>query len=405
MKILHTADWHLGKRLYGHDLSEDHRLLFSWLLRLVMEEKIDALLISGDVFDLANPSSEARKQYYELLVEMNRLNCRVIITGGNHDSPSVLNAPKEVLKALDIHVIGGLPESLEDLLIPIEDADHKVIAVVAAIPFLRDSDLRQMVLGDTYQERQDAIRAGIKKVFDQAAKLCKEKYPDIPAVAMGHLYASGAISSESERDIQIGNLAGFDSDMFNDFFRYIALGHIHKPQDIDAARNVLYSGSPISLSFSEKTDTKRVILIELNDELSHKTIEVPAFRKLIKIEGSLIKIQQSLENLEENKEALPTLIEVEMKEDDYDPGSVVEFEALLEAFDRPDAEVVKQRITFKNKIGGSSALYEETVSIDELMPEEVFRKKMEKENLSDEQQQMLREAFTEILQSMHQEEL
>lgn len=215
------------------------------------------ILISGDVFDLANPSAEARKQYYQALIALNKLNCHLIITGGNHDSPSMLDAPKDLLSALKVSVIGGLPNAMEDCIIPLPNSKHPEV-VIAALPYLRDADLRQATEGQTYEDRLAAIRKGIQARFDEAAEICELKYPDTPAIAMGHLYAAGASSSESERDIQIGNQAAFQADQFNSCFSYVALGHIHQPQCINAQVPTYYSGSPLMLSFSERQDQKRV---------------------------------------------------------------------------------------------------------------------------------------------------
>ena len=110
MRILHTADWHLGLRLYKKELHEEHRKFFNWLLDLIRERDIHALLISGDMFDQANPSNESRKLYYEFLKELIHMNCLVIITGGNHDSPGILNAPKDILHMLQVYVVGNVPD-------------------------------------------------------------------------------------------------------------------------------------------------------------------------------------------------------------------------------------------------------------------------------------------------------
>ena len=109
MRILHTADWHLGLRLYKKELHEEHKKFFAWLLQLIDDRGIDVLLISGDVFDQANPSNETRKLYYDFLKQLINENCLVIITGGNHDSPGILNAPKEILDMLQVYVVGNVP--------------------------------------------------------------------------------------------------------------------------------------------------------------------------------------------------------------------------------------------------------------------------------------------------------
>ena len=125
MKIIHTADWHIGKKLHKHELSQDFDLFIDWLCELLKKEKIDLLLVSGDVFDLANPSSEARAQYYRALIKLKKQQCKIIITGGNHDSPAMLDAPKEVLRELDIHIIGGMPQNPEEVIIPVLESRWK----------------------------------------------------------------------------------------------------------------------------------------------------------------------------------------------------------------------------------------------------------------------------------------
>lgn len=405
MKIIHTSDWHLGKRLHQVDLTEDQRQFTEWFLGTVKEEQADVVLISGDVFDLANPSSEARKLYYESLVELSRLNCTTIITGGNHDSPSVLNAPKEVLRALNIHVIGGLPEKIKDVMIPVQGREDDEKAVIAAIPFLRDADLRNASSGESYEGRREAVRAGITQVFDEAAKICQRDYPNMPAIAMGHLFAQGVNLSDSERDVQVGNQAQYDASNFNSYFRYIALGHIHKPQKADRSGKVLYSGSPLPLSFSEIAGHKRIIVYEVSDnDITHRSIDIPAIRQLRKITGTLEEIRLELEQISREESQLPILIEIEMDEEKEDPQKITDLEALIDEFNSPHAQVVKHRVNFRNVISGTGQLYDPSQQIEDLKPKDVFEKKLERSELDECQKELLREAFNEILQQIEQTE-
>lgn len=158
MKILHTADWHLGKKLHKHELSKDHQLFLDWLINLIQEQNIDLLLISGDVFDLANPPIEARAMYYWFLRQMIQLKCKIIITGGNHDSAQMLDAPKDILNLLDITVVGGAINPIENEVIVLENL------VVCAVPYLRDADLRQAIEGESGASRVENVRLGIKKI-------------------------------------------------------------------------------------------------------------------------------------------------------------------------------------------------------------------------------------------------
>jgi DNA repair protein SbcD/Mre11 len=405
MKILHTSDLHIGKRLHQVDLMEDQAAFFVWLINLVEKESIDALLISGDIFDVANPSSESRKLYYELLVQLSRLRCKVIITGGNHDSPAVLEAPRELLKAIDIHVVGGHAENLEQMLVEIPDKDGKPAVIIAAIPFLRDRDLRRMNESETYEDRLDAVKSGIIKTYSDAAALCLRKYPGIPAIAMGHLFLMNAKISDSEREVQIGNLAGIEGSRLPDYFSYLALGHLHKPQDMDSSGRIRYSGTPYPLSFSEKDNANRVILINVEDgKLHSESIEIPANRRLIKYSGTLEEVKRMLSSFESNNSSFTSLIELDVLEESYDPGLVSELELIPDTFKLENALIVKSRIQFKNKVSGTNELYSIDKNIDELAPKDIFLKRIEAEALSEESKALLIEAFEEIYQLIHEQE-
>lgn len=399
MKILHTADWHIGKKLQKHELKVDFDLFIAWLCQIVVDEKIELLLVSGDIFDLANPSSEARTQYYKTLLKLRNLDCKIIMTGGNHDSPAMLDAPREILRSLDISIIGGLPQELSETLIPVKNADGKTAVVIAAIPYLRGADLRKGTEGHSYEDRIETLRQGIENTFATAASLCLEKHPDIPAIAMGHLFTAGIETSESEREIQIGNLAAFQASQFGEYFKYIALGHIHKPQRVNAPVPAFYSGSPLPLSFSERKDEKRVLIIDTEKDWEPTSLPVPSFRKLIRISGDLNHIQEKLVALPEHT-ALDHLIEVELKEDAYDAIKIYALDQLITTFSKPGYEIVKHRIHFKQQLQGSAALYETTQQLEDLKPKDVFLKMLDQQEISPENRTEILSAFDEILEEV-----
>ncbi|MDT0643908.1 exonuclease SbcCD subunit D C-terminal domain-containing protein [Zunongwangia sp. F363] len=402
MKILHTADWHIGKKLHKHDLYKDFDLFIKWLCDCISRNSIDLLIVSGDVFDLANPSSLARKQYYRTLMQLRKLDCEIILTGGNHDSPAMLDAPREILRELSMHVIGGLPEKLEDCVIPI--ARHgKTEIIIAAIPYLRDSDLRNASEGYTYEDRLEAIRQGIQYTFEQVGQICKRNYPEVPALAMGHLFAAGSETSESERDIQIGNQAAFNALQFGDYFNYIALGHIHKPQKISALVPAYYSGSPIPLSFSERKDEKRLLLIDTEKGWNPESIPVPVFRKLLKISGSLKELKTKLASLDDHYE-LDSLIEVELKEETYNAQKIFELDELISNFKKEGYEIVKHRATFLQQTRGATELYKNSQQLEDLTPKDIFSQLIEKQQYDAETQNELLAAFNELLQEVQQSE-
>ena len=403
MKILHTADWHIGKKLQKHDLFADFDLFIQWLCKTIKKEAVDLLLISGDVFDLANPSSEARSQYYRSLMALRKLDISIILTGGNHDSPAMLDAPKEILRELDMHVVGGLPESLQELLIPVADKHGKTEMLVAAVPFLRDADLRSAGEGLTHDDRIAAIRKGIQNIYESIENHCKKQYPEIPVLAMGHLFAAGIETSESERDIQIGNQAAFEASQFGEYFKYIALGHIHKPQQVRALVPAFYSGSPLPLSFSERSDRKRILIIDSSESWEPRSIAIPAFRHLLKISGNIDQLKHKLGILENDSE-LDSLIEVELTEEKYDANKIYQLDELVTNFHQPGFEIVKHRASFREKLGGTTELYDETQQLEDLKPREVFLELIGQHEYDEDLHREILSAFDEILEEVQNDQ-
>lgn len=403
LRILHTADWHLGKRLHRHDLLEDQRLFMDWLVDFCKQQKPDALLLSGDIFDMANPSNEARTLYYKSLVRLSKLELSLIVTGGNHDSPAVLNAPAALLKELNIHVIGNLPDDRDECLIPIKNKHGEPECVVAALPYLHDAELRKLTPGQSDEDRLESLRNGIHEVFADMAERCKKQFPKLPAIAMGHLFAAGVSTSESERDIQVGNLAHFDASRFDAHFKYVALGHIHKPQRAGNDGRAYYSGSPYPLSFSEREDKKCIRMIEVeNGKTTSHEIEVPAARKLLRISGSWLEVESKLRHLPENTSPLPALLELEIVEEYQSPALAAELENHIADLNLQNAEVVKHRIRAMRKTEGTHELFDSNLRIVELSPNEVLQKRLSADQISDSEKEMIIEAFEELLQEYYQ---
>ena len=406
MKILHTADWHIGKTLHKFPLQDQLMLFLDWLYALIKKEGIDVLLVSGDVFDLANPSTADRALYYRFLRRLSELNLQVIITGGNHDSVGLLNAPKEVLEALNVTVVGGATEDLKDELVPVKGLDGETKLIVAAVPFLRDKDLRHRETDDQFENRTEAIREGIKRHYAELAALAQEAYPELPAMAMGHLYTIGADPSESERDIHIGNTAAVDASAFPAHFQYVALGHIHRPQVIGKNEFIRYSGSPIPLSFSEKNDKKTVLIVELEKGQfkNPEVVPVPAFRALKKFTGSLEEVREKLEHYQPDFE-LPSFVEIEVTEATFSSVIIGQVEELKNVFEANGSfRILKTRTHFSSGTKDTAELFHESESIEDLSPRDVFLKKLEAEEVDQEKADMLVEAFQELIEKAEQAE-
>ena len=402
MKILHTADWHIGKMLHKYPLYEEMELYFSFLLEVIETHKIDLLLISGDIFDTSNPGIRDKKLYFDIIIKLYQANVRVIITGGNHDSIGELNAPKQVLSAINTTVVGGATENIEDQIIAVHNKKDEQALIVLAVPFLRDRDLRKNQEGQSYADRTEAIKAGIKDHYQQLGDICDKKYKDLPIIAMGHLFAEGSSTSESERDIHVGNQAAVKGSIFSSSFDYVALGHIHRPQIVAKQDHIRYSGSPIALSFSEKGDDKSMEIIELeNGKLkSIEQLPIPRYRSLITIAGSLDEVEQKLRKFSTN-DPLPSFIELKVKEETFSILTLAKVEELVGSYQENESlKILKHQTNFKEGQQDTAALFQTGLSIEDISPKEVFRKRLQAEALEDDKQKMLLDAFQELLEEI-----
>lgn len=314
MKLLHTSDWHLGRALYGRKRYEEFEAFLAWLVETIQQNAIDVLLVAGDVFDTSAPSHRAQALYYRFLCRMAASSCRhVVVIAGNHDSPSFLNAPRELLKALDVHVVGHASEDPEDEVCVLADANGAPELIVCAVPYLRDRDIRVAEAGETIEDKErkliDGIRAHYAAVAAVAMKKRAEINAAIPIVAMGHLFTAGGqtVDGDGVRELYIGSLAHVSAGIFPDAFDYLALGHLHVPQKVGGSETMRYSGSPLPMGFGEATQQKSVVIVDFQAPSGAQAvsgthslpecapsahrhpaislIDVPVFQKLERIQG------------------------------------------------------------------------------------------------------------------------
>ena len=176
MKLLHTSDWHIGRTLYGRKRYEEFEAFLAWLAEMIQRNEIDVLLVAGDIFDTSAPSNRAQELYYRFLWKVAPSSCRhVIIVAGNHDSPSFLNAPKALLRALDVHVIGSPSESLEDEVLVLRNEQDVPELIVCAVPYLRDKDIRVAEAGESVEDKERNLLVGIRNHYAAIAALAERK--------------------------------------------------------------------------------------------------------------------------------------------------------------------------------------------------------------------------------------
>ncbi|MGM8898984.1 MULTISPECIES: exonuclease SbcCD subunit D C-terminal domain-containing protein [unclassified Psychrobacter] len=276
LNILHTSDWHLGRRLYGRMRYDEFEAFLDWLYGTISAQKVDVLIVAGDIFDTMTPSNRAQALYYEFLGRVSKSCCQhIIIVAGNHDSPTFLDAPSNVLKFLNVHVIGTACEDLNDEVLVLDDTDGAPHCIIAAVPYLRDRDVRSSSAGESMGSKDANVINGIRAHYDNVASIAKAKQTElaeanqryIPIIATGHLFAAGGKTTEDDgvRDLYVGSLGKVSADMFDDGFDYVALGHLHVPQRVGGRETIRYSGSPIAMGFGEAKQQKQVLLVQFGD--------------------------------------------------------------------------------------------------------------------------------------------
>ena len=345
LRIIHTADWHLGQTFHLYERDYEHAQFLAWLLKLIAERKPDVLLLSGDVFDSYNPSANAQRRYYQFLHEARATlpTLQMVVIAGNHDAAARLEAPAGLLEGLNIHVVGTVsrPDGGEvapsKFIVPLRNAQGEVRALALALPFLRSSDVP--LLSDARDPYHDGVRELYHQVTGKAAQLRDAQYPGSALVALGHCHMQDAVESrDSERRIVIGGAEALSTDIFPPELAYVALGHLHKPQELDGGR-VRYSGSPIPLSFSEKEYEHRVleVLLEEGHLVSVTGVPVPRVVPLVRVpQGKAVAFSELLKQLAElpAQPELPSelhpFLEVRVLDDGPDPTRRRRIEEALE---------------------------------------------------------------------------
>ena len=304
IRILHTADWHIGQLFHEYDRTFEHQQFLNWLLETLKEEQIDVLLISGDVFDSSNPSAASIRMFYTFLNRSTQQNSRlqIIVTAGNHDSASRLESPKPLLESSNIHIV-GIVEKDDDgnvdyskICIPLKNKEGNTVAWCIAVPFLRLGDYPS--IPDAANPYAEGVSAFYKEAYDYAASL-KESGQAI--IAMGHLHAQQAEVGDIDKmeRLIMGGVECISAAAFNEHIRYVALGHIHKAQRLGGKEHIRYSGSPLPMSFSETNYKHQVIVFDILDDAIEnlRKIEIPVTVPLMRVPSVHSSFSEALSSL------------------------------------------------------------------------------------------------------------
>jgi DNA repair protein SbcD/Mre11 len=405
MKILHTSDWHLGRALYGRKRYEEYEAFLNWLAAFIESEDIDVLLVSGDVFDNSTPTNYAQELYYRFLCRVAASPRRhVVVTAGNHDSPSFLNAPRELLKFLNIHIVGCASSSPEDEVILINGPDHEPLLIVCAIPYLRDRDIRTAEAGESLEDKEkkiiDGIRSHYRRVYEAAEEKRSVFGKTVPIIAMGHLYTAGGqtVDGDGVRELYIGSLLKVGTDVFPEFIDYLALGHLHIPQTVGGSNFIRYSGSPLPIGFGEAAQEKIVVLVEFSDEAPKvANIPVPRFQELKTLRGDWQAIARDIEALKSR--GSKAWIEI-IYEGDEIAGDLST--RLDEALQGSGLEIlrVKNNRVLERAMSGMGA--DET--LDDLDLTDVFKRCLESHEIPEDHRPALLDSYREIIVAINEQD-
>ena len=402
MKILHTSDWHLGQSFFTKSRKEEHQGFIDWLLQQVATEQVDAVIIAGDIFDTGTPPSYAREMYNQFVVDMQQLNCVLVVLGGNHDSVSTLNESKQILACLNTFVVASTGIATDEQVFTIPDKLGQPGAILCAVPFIRARDVLQSAAGETGLQKRQALGDAIKQHYQTLYQIAEAKRQNsglaIPIVATGHLTALGVSQSESVRDIYIGTLDGFAADGFPPA-DYIALGHIHKPQIVAKSEHIRYCGSPIPLSFDELGTQKQVMLVEFTGAKRTRLtpINIPVFQPMQVLKGDLLAITAALQSFK-HKDATELACWLCLEVDSQDYLSDLQ-QRIQDITQGVNVEVLQLRRSRNQRRQLLSQMQSETLA--ELTPQDVFEKRLAMEvfDTEDEQQTLgqVRQRFSQIL--------
>ncbi|MBF0460706.1 MAG: exonuclease SbcCD subunit D C-terminal domain-containing protein [Magnetococcales bacterium] len=402
MKILHTSDWHLGRTLYGRKRYEEFAAFLHWLTVTLAQEQVDVLLVAGDVFDTHMPSHRAQELYYQFLGRVTAVCRHVVLIAGNHDSPSLLNAPKDLLRALHVHVIGAASDKRADEVVVLDQPDGAPELIVCAVPYLRDRDIRVTAAGESVEDKEQKLLDGIRNHYAEVVALAEQKRqainPATPIIAMGHLFTTGGqtVDGDGVRALYVGSMAHVAVGLLPTALDYLALGHLHVPQKVQGSEVMRYSGSPLPMGFGEARQPKSVCLVEQTEHgMAVRLLPVPVFQALESIRGTWPTLQARLAALVAARSQ--AWLEI-VYEGDEVIGDLRE--RLAAAVAGSALEIL--RIQDKRIINQALSQLYEAEQLSDLEVHEVFDRCLTAHQVPEAQRPALCHAYQEILTTLHE---
>jgi len=378
MRVIHTSDWHLGQELHGFDRGIEHDEFLDWLAGQLIELGVNALIVTGDVYDTVNPPIPAQQRFYHFvrraLTESPYL--QIVIIGGNHDSAARLELPKHLLDPDRVHFIGGMPRhngrpEVSRTLIKLSDKTATPCVLCAAVPYLRPGDLPSM----------SSDESPLKTLYREVIEAANAVRGDLPLIVTGHLHMrGGAVSELSERRIIIGGEEAVSSDIFPASVAYVALGHLHKPQSVSGQTTIRYAGSPFPMSVVEKDYQHSIVMIDFDKmrgmelELVRTPRPIAFYRVPTVGVASLNNVEDELRRIKlvDPGEHHRPFLEVAVRLEGAEPELRQRIEAALEGKPVRLTRIVRQT---EGQAGALADAVEGNTELDELEPAHVFARR------------------------------
>jgi len=353
LRFIHTADWHLGQTLLGQSRAEEQQLALEWILKQVDEQQVQGLIVAGDIFDVASPAEDARKMYYDCLARLAKSSLEwIVIIAGNHDSPRMISNIDALAKAFNIHIVAtpAAPDALVKDVIQIRDPKTKELqGLIAAVPFLLDRYVRRSHAGETVADKEAALAAGIHQHFERLAAACQEIDEHVPAIATGHLFATGR-----------------------------------------------YSGSLIPLDFQESTDEKGIWIVEAAAGTAPRIqwSASPVSRRLKQLSGTFEEVREKLKDFcaRHLEDDLSAWIDIALIGETVGEADRAELRAIAEQSNARVLKITRRRES--NHVGETEVIVE---NLSDLSVEEVFERRCAAADLAPEAKAHIAPLFTAAL--------
>ena len=373
MRFIHLSDLHLGKRLNEFSMLEDQEYILKEILGVVDDEKPQAVIIAGDVYDKSIPSAEAMQLFDDFLCSLAKRKLQVLVISGNHDSPERLSFASRLIDLSGVHI----SQVYNGAVMPIELPDEHGKVNFYMLPYIKPVHVRSKFPDELIDSYNDAVRVAVEKM---------EIDPSERNVLITHQFVTGAMRSESE-EISVGGADNIDAGLFNDF-DYVALGHIHGPQNIGSER-VRYCGTPLKYSFSEASHVKSVTVVDIGakGELTVRTVPLVPMHDMRELRGSYWEL-----TLKENYEGTAT--------DDYVRVTLTDEEDIPDVMGKLRAIYPNiMNVAYDNKRTRAKTEIEDLEDAEHKSPLDIFGELYEKQNgqpMSGEQTAFMKELIERI---------